>query len=446
MIKEKKKKSKYNYKKNKKQVLLSYTKTVFLSLVFATILTTCLAIHARNEMIKDLANESQKQNTLDKATAQRIITQTDLLKDLKFKKHSICMHVGKLYEAAGDFEDAQFAYELAVEKAKKGNYKPYNKLVYVLTAQEKFDKAKSLLNNLNDTNDKDLIKFKTRAYITIGDKYYSIGKFLSAAKSYEEANFYYNKFAKKDKIIKNSILERIIQSYIQVADIMVKSSLNSEAIKFLKKAESYDSTNFETRYKLAIVLADSDPEKSIEYFESLLKEVPQNIDYNVYSGALMKAANIADLDNRPTKAKYYRYKIHSIDLYVNRKVIYKDDVEIRMNAFDTKKTFFRYPIKTEFSFLNMSSTDIINLSADFILLNKDKEIERITKTISDKKHPLSSSAYEPNKVTVVFNKKVFTKKELENYSIQIFLYKDEQFKTLAAETKLSLDSEKRFLK
>ena len=60
MIKEKKKKSKYNYIKNKKQILLSYIRTVFLSLLFAICLTTGLAIQARNEMIKNLSAEAEK--------------------------------------------------------------------------------------------------------------------------------------------------------------------------------------------------------------------------------------------------------------------------------------------------------------------------------------------------------------------------------------------------
>ena len=436
MIKEKKKKSKYNYKKTKKQIILSYVRTVMLSLLFAVCLTTGLAINARNEMIKNLYAESEKQNILDKATALKLITQTDLLKDLKYKKYSVCMHVGKLYEAAGDYRDAQTAYELAVEKAKPGVYAPYYKLVYVLTAQEEFDKSKALLENLKDTNNKNLIKFKTRAYMMIGDKYYSIGKFLSAAKNYEKSDFYYNKFAKKDKVVDESIKERIIQSYINVADIMVQSELNSEAIRFLKKAEEYAPDKFETRYKMAIVLADSDPEKSVEYFEKLLNEIPQEINYDVYSTALMKAANIADLDNRPTKAKYYRYKIHSIDLFINRKVVYKDDIEIKMEPAKTKKSFFSYPIKAKFSFANISNIDIINLNGDFVLLNKGKKIETITKTISNKKAPLYCSAYEPNNISIKFKQKALTKKELENYTIQIYLYKDEKYKTFAAETKL----------
>ena len=132
------------------------------------------------------------------------------------------MQTGKICEIAKDYTDAQMAYELAIKKAKPNTFKPYHKLIIVLVEQEKFKEANDILENIHDTSDKNLINFKTRAFLTIGDKYYSIGKFLSAAKSYENAKFYYDKFNKKDKKIEKSIDNRIINSYIQTADIMVK--------------------------------------------------------------------------------------------------------------------------------------------------------------------------------------------------------------------------------
>ena len=350
------------------------------------------------------------------------------------------MHVGELYEIAGDYKDAQRAYELAIEKSKPGNFAPFYKLICVLIAQKKFDDAESVLINIKDTNKKTLIKFKTRSYLTIGDKYYSIGKFLSAVKNYEKAEFYYNKFSKKDSIIMESICNRIINSYINAADILVKSGLNSDALRFLTKAEKYSNKDYRIRYKKAIILADYDPEKAIEYFETLLNEIPQEIDYGVYSSALMKASNIADLDNRPTQAKYYRYKLHSTDLFVQRKVVYKNDIEVNLKSFTLKKEFFKYPLKATYEFLNTSNIDIMNLTGDFVLLVNNKPVETITKTIANKNTPLYSYNIEPNLVNIKFKKKIFTKKELENYSIKIYLYKDNKFKTLVNEIRIPLKS------
>lgn len=433
MIKERKKDTKYNFNKSKKRIIIEYVRTVFVSFIVAIFITTGLAIHARNEMIKDIFASQQAQKVLDRKVALEIITQTNLLKDLGKKTYSVCMHAGEIYEIAEDYKGAQAAYELAIQKSKPGQYKPYYKLICVLAAQENFDAAEDVLNNIKDVSDKKLIKFKTRSYLTIGDKYYSIGKFLSAAKTYEKADFYYDKFSKKDPVVEDSINRRIINAYVQVADIMVKTGLNSDAIRFLRKAESYAPNDFKIRYKLAIVLSDSDPEVAVEYIEKLLKEIPQEIDYGVYNTALMKAANIADLDGRPTKAKYYRYKIHSIDLFINRKVVYKNDIETSLKSFSVKKVLFNYPLKATYQFINVSNSDIINLRGDFVLCLNDKPVETISTTVANKDNPMSCNPTKPNETSVSFKKKIFTKKELENYTIKIYLYKDDKYKTFVSE-------------
>ena len=436
MIKEKQKITKYNYKKTSKEIMFEYARTVFVSILFATIITSFLAIRARSEMIKNLYEDANVRKTMDKQIAQQIIEKSDIMDDLANKNYVICMNVGDLYYTAGDYKNAKYAYELAVEKAKPGKYKPYYKLLCLLVDMEDFDKAEALLENLKDHTDKELIKLKTRSYIVIGDKYYALGKCLSAAKSYENAKFYYDKFSKKDKIVDASIEKRIVNSYIQTADIMVKSNLNSEAVRFLKKAEVYEPDNFVIKYKLAIIMADSDPEKSVEYFEPLLEKMPQDIDYGVYDRALIKAANIADLDNRPTKAKYYRYKIHSIDMFINRKVVYKNDIETEIESVIVKKLLFTYPLKISYNFRNISNSDIIYLYGDFVLCYKDNPVETISKVVSNKDNPLVVYKQEPNNVELKFKRKIYTKKELNDYTIKIYLYKDPKYKTLVYENKI----------
>ena len=438
MIKEKKKHTKYNLKKTRTEVFVEYARTVLCSILIAVLITGFLALKARNDMIEDVFASSNEQKLLDKKVAMEIITKTDLLDNLKNKKYSVCMHAGEICEIANDYTDAQMAYELAIQKSKPKTYKPYYRLVCVLAAQEKFKEANAVLENMTDITDKNFLKFKTRSYLTIGDKYYSIGKFLSAAKTYERAAFYYNKFSKKDKKIEKSIENRIINSYIQVADIMVKTGLNSEAIRYLKKAEEYNSEDNRIKYKLAIVLSDLDPEKSVEYLEQLLDEIPQEIDYGVYNRALMKSANIADLDNRPTKAKYYRYKIHSIDLFIKRKVLYKNDIEITLKDIIAKKIFFNYKINAKYQIYNNASSDILNLKGDFVLCFNDKPLETITTNIASKKQPLYVNSMEPKEVNIKFKKKIYTKKELENYTIKIILYKDSKYKTLVSENRIPI--------
>ena len=439
MIKEQEKSTKYNYKKSIKTLIYEYLRTVFFSVIFASILTICLSVHARNEMIKNLYTNVDEQKKIDRQQAELFIqSNTNLIKDIKNKKYSVCIHIGELYETVGDNNNAQIAYESAVEKSKPGEYTAYYKLLCVLVNQEKFTLADELLSGIKDYPNKKLIKFKTRSYIVIGDKYYSIGKFLSAAKNYEKAEFYYNKFKKRDRVIEDSIKKRVINSYLKAADEIVGMGYNSEAVRYLKKVEKLCPDNLKIKYKLGIILSDSDPEQSIKYFEPLLDKIPQDIDYGVFCTALMKAANIADLDGRQTKAKYYRNKIHSIDLFIKRKVIYKNDLDISLDSFTIKKLFFKYPLKCTYKFVNTSNTDINYLKADFVLCQSDKPLETITKTIAERNAKLEIGGYDAQKVSIKFKKSIFTKRELKNYTIKIYAYKDDKFKTLVSENKIPM--------
>lgn len=430
------KSSKYNLKKTKKQIALEYLRTIFLSIVAGTIITTALAFHARNVMIKDLYTNFDEEKILDKKLAEKLLNDSNLTKDLATKKYSICINVGELYESVGDYKKAQYAYETALHKTKPNNYKAYYKLFRVLVAQENFQKANSLLNNIDDTNTKHLIKFKTKAYLKMGDKYYSISKFLQAAHSYKKANYYYNMFSKKDEIITKSIEKRLVNSYIKTSDTLVKNGMNTDAVRFLKKAEKYSPNNNVIKYKLAIVLSDSDPEKAVEYFDELLDKIPQKIDNALIGNTLLKAANIAELDGRTTIAKYYRYKIHSIDLFLNQKVVYKNDIDVELKSYSSKKVLFTYPLKAVFKFYNNSTNNITNLYADFVLLNNEKPVETVFKVISSKDSPLLTNSVASDDINVKFRKKIFTQSELGNYSVEIYLYKDKKYKTLVSKIKV----------
>lgn len=438
MIKEKKKSSKYNFTKSKSQIIIEYLRTIGFSVLFACVFTTCLAMHARNEMIKDISNTPETKQSMDRKLAQQIIQSADLIKDLPSRTSSVCMHIGELYETVDDYANAQLAYEFAVKKAAADTYTPSYKLICILSAQNKLDEAEKILKSTKDKTTKKLIKFKTRSYIVIGDKYYSNGKFLSAAKNYEKAYFYYNRFSKNDSVVNESIKFRIVNSYVEVADIMVKSGLNTDAVRFLKKAEKYAPNDYKIRYKLAIVLSDLDPEESVKYLKPLLQERPQDIDYSVYANAYLKAANIADLDGRPTQAKNYRYKVHSTDLFINKKVVYKNDIETTMLKFTTKKKLFTYSLSAVYSFLNVSNNDIPFLTADFVLSSNGKALESITIPVATKDSLLYPYADQPNVLDVKFKKNIFTRKELENYTVEIYLYKDKKYKTHVASTKIPL--------
>lgn len=416
--------------------LKAYARTILIAFIMAVVFTSILTIHARNEMIKNFyANENERKK-IDEIVARQLVAQSDMIQTLANKKYSVCLQVGNLYETAQDYHNAEYAYKLAVSKAKRGMFIPYYKLASVLIAQGKFEEAENLIDSIPDENNKGLINFKTKSYKNMGDKYYSEGKFLSAAKNYEKAKFYYERFSKRDKSVVESLRNRLVKSYVDAADIIVKNGYNTDAVRFLKKAEAYEPDNHIIKYKLAIIYSDLDPVLSVEYFEHLLSKMPQYIDYETYNRALMKAANIADLEGQPAKAKYYRYKIHSVDLFVNNKVVYKNDIEPLMISFSIKHFFFRYNLKTKFRFKNVSNSDIRKLSADFVLKQGNNIKETVNTNCLQKGKPLYSNGDETKDIEIRFNKKVFTRKELESYTIDIYLYKDDKYKTLIATYKL----------
>ena len=123
-------------------------------------------------------------------------------------------------------------------------------------------------------------------------------------------------------------------------------------------------------------------------------------------------------------------------MFINRKVIYKNDIETSLSAFSIKKALFKYPLKATYQFINVSNADIINLKGDFVLCANNKPLETITKVVADKDSPMFVNPDKPNEVKISFKKNIYTKKELENYTIKIYLYKDEKYKTLVSENRL----------
>ncbi len=414
----------------------AYTRTILIAFMTAVVFTSLLTLHARNEMIKNFYSNENERKKIDEIIAKQLVAQSDMIQTLANKKYSVCLQVGNLYETAHDYHNAEYAYKLAVSKAKRGMFEPYYKLASVLIAQGKYEEAETLIDSVPDENNKGLINFKTKAYKNMGDKYYSDGKFLSAAKNYEKAKFYYERFSKRDKSVVESLRTRLVKSYIDAADIIVKNGYNTDAVRFLKKAETYDPDNHIIKYKLAIIYSDLDPVLAVEYFEHLLSKMPQSIDYETYNRTLMKAASIADLEGQPARAKYYRYKIHSVDLFVNNKVIYKKDIEPLMVSFTINHFMFRYNLKTKFRFKNISNTDIHKLSADFVLKQGNNIKETISTNCLEKGKPLYSNGYETKDIEIRFHKKALTRKELESYTLDIYLYKDDKYKTLVATYKL----------
>ncbi len=438
MIKEKKKVKKRR-ELTLKQELIIYIKTIIISFLIGALISSGLTYRARIEMIDNMFVSKEKRIKLERKVAQQIVANADLISTLSDKNYSVMMHVGDLYEAAGDLQKAEYAYYLATQKAPNGKYISFLKLTLVLISQNKMDEAHRIIDSVDDINNLSLIRFKTRANIVMGDKYYSDSKFLKAVDAYEQANYYYSKLAKRDKVVNESIKKRLVKAYISAASVMIKNGYNSDAARFLKKALKYDPNNLKIQYRLAIVYADLDPLVSISYFEPLISKIPQDIDRDFFGNVLIKAANIMDIEGNSVKAKYYRYKIHSLDVYAKNKVIYKEDVDISQDSFTIKKVLFKYKLNSSYTLINESTNDIKNLSAEFVLRDGEETKEVVTlKNCITKRRPLFSNGGTVNNLKVVFGKSIYTKRELEEYYIDVYVFKVPEYKTYIGSFKVPL--------
>ena len=194
------------------------------------------------------------------------------------------------------------------------------------------------------------------------------------------------------------------------------------------------------KYRLAIIYTDLDPLTAVDYFENLMQKEPQHIDYTAYEKALIKAANILDIQADPIKAKYYRYKIYSLNLFVKNKVVYKDSVDIKITSFIVRKRFFKYNLKPVYKIINLSTEDIKKLHADFVLKKDNKVVQTITVDCIPYKIPIYANGGESKNITADLGNNIYTKRELRRYTIDVYLYKDPKFKTLVYSHKIPQNS------
>ena len=381
-------------------------------------------------MIKNLYVNKEEQYKIEQKIAKQIVAHSDFTKSLSDKNYSICLQVGDLYYTAGEYTKAEYAYYLATQKAPNAAYTAYYKLALALIELNKIDEAIKLVASVPDENNVSLIKFKTRSYIVIGDKFYSVGKFLKASEFYEKADYYYARLSKFDKAVKQSINERLTNAYLETAAVIIQNGYNTDSIRFLNKALQRSPKDTNIQYRLAIVYSDLDPIKSIKYFDALQHKVPQEINFDVYMNALMKAANIEDIKGNGVKAKYYRYKVNSLEQFINAKVVNKNDIEMYLDYFSIKKFLFTYHLKAKFKIKNVSTRDIVKMDTEFVLRKGDKLKESIRLNSANKKQPLLLNGENTVDAVINFNEKIYTKNALHKYSIDIYMFKDEKYKTL----------------
>ena len=76
------------------------------------------------------------------------------------------------------------------------------------------------------------------------------------------------------------------------------------------------------------------------------------------------------------------------------------------------------------------------MSVDFVLRKEEKIKETQAYRCVTKSAPLFSNGGVTEEVAISLGKNIFTKRELDQYIVDIYLYKDEQYKTLVYSMKV----------
>lgn len=420
-----------NYNKNNILInILLYLKNIAISILIALIITICLLFNTRQHVINNFNNSYVNNLKFNKHFAKELLQNSELNINFQQQSFSTCMYFASLYYTIEQYDNAKNIYSIAMLKSKPNNYQAHLKYVEILILQNKLNEAKEFIENIPDNNNKNLIKMKSNSYLLLGDALFAQKKYLTAARYYKKSKFYYDLFKKRKKTIEEKLINDISNSYNKVADILVENNYPKEAIEYLKKARKIKPNDFITEYKLAILYSDLDPLKSLEYFEQLIKQKPQEIDSNIYIKALMHSANIESLSGNEIKAKLYRYKIYSFEELLKHKVVYKNDFDIIFQNINYSKKFFKYRINTIIRIQNHSLSNINKLYVELILKKDDKILDKITKECISNKKILQADGDLTPPIEITFNKNFLTKTDLSKLEIDIYLYKDEKYKTL----------------
>ena len=72
------------------------------------------------------------------------------------------------------------------------------------------------------------------------------------------------------------------------------------------------------------------------------------------------------------------------------------------------------------------------MSADFVLRQGDKVSETITQTLVTKDKTMYANSGDVVEPYISIGKGIYTRRELDQYVLDIYLYKDEKYKTLVS--------------
>lgn len=351
--------------------ILEYLKTIGFTLL-AAFLLVCLSLVAIQYSVYHsyanppaVAEDKDDPNTVNYYLIGVLIDKNKYLESQNPKNHKINLKLGMLYEIKMDYKSAIQEYKKSIAKAPYNDFVPTYKLACLYTKLDELDEAEDLAHNYQESPNKKNIAMKEDIYKKLGDKYYNLGDYETAADKYEKAMTYENviKNKKETKYLKESLTA----SYVYLSEECLKALHQDDAVEYMEMANSILNEPI-LKYKLAILLMDTEPDRAYRLLDEVFAKEPSIINYNKYYNFLMGMAKDSDEAGNSAQSELYKYKIKKLKEYAQSNILSVNDLQIESALGKIRLNYWRtkYKISLEFQLRNTSNYNMDSLYLDVV--------------------------------------------------------------------------------
>lgn len=333
----------------------------------------------------------------------------------------INQNLGVLYELSFDLKKAENEFKKSIYKAPYYAYSPRIRLAELYMLKKDFLGANQQMRLIKDTRNNGLINEKSNFFYELGTALYDEGHYFDSIIAFQKSLFYKKKISTFTRINKDAV----VKAQIAYADFLVAQGENSDALMYLNKALK-ENNSAVIMYKLALLYADSDLNKSLEFFEKTFLYDPTVINYDIYEKVLSSLLKIAKDENSYIATQLYEKKLESIKKYRKVNIIKQGDISVDVVGSSIKNLFWGLGQESTiiYSVLNNSDEQINDLYLYFqIFHNSDLLFNKMLKITNE------YSTLQPHKPTpfmTMKNKFFFKNNDLRNsqFEIRIFANKN----------------------
>ncbi len=408
---------------------IKYFTTFLTAFLLAAVVLAGIIINARLSVDDRLYITKEHKNEFYKKFTANLLSQEEFLKNVYSNNYKFNIYIAGLYQTIENFEKAEFYYKRAIQLAPDATFEHYLKLMILYLENEKPELAEQIESSIKNRNTQRLIAFKCTANILLADYYYKHDNPSIASKKYTIAEYYFNKLKVRKVKVRKYITNGILASNVKIADKYATQSNYYEAYRYLKRAEKAAPQNLTVKYKLALILSYIHPMKAIDYFEIIKAKEPQLASFYLYYETLMRAADICRARGDLPSSKLYTYKAGSVKNFYQNNIINNDNIEFDFlqSKIQTSPKADKFILK--FRIKNISSFNISNMKLDILIYRKGKLSAAYTKTLFDKA-PLHVKDTSQIINVVHTGSKHYKKIAYPDISFEIYIYKNEKYKTL----------------